>query len=195
MSFVNEFDSLPLAALLMERLLITAPPSRVVFSAFGLREGCLFDRLPDSARDAHPLLAAASDLARVGRFPENREALFAFMTPILALIPTEHAALAVDRQEDDPGSQLAMTRRLLALRRERPALRLGSMTVKAAEGSILAFERMHGNASLLCVFNLGAEPTTWSPADADAWTEIEAVNGAALGVLPAYGVLIAERRA
>lgn len=87
-------ESLPLAALLMERLLIKAPPSRVVFSAFGLREGCLFDRLPESARVAHPLLAAASDLARVGRFPENRDALLAFMKPVLALIPAEHAPLA-----------------------------------------------------------------------------------------------------
>lgn len=87
-------ESLPLAALLMERLLITAPPARVVFSAFGLREGCLFDRLPEAARGAHPLLAAASDLARVGRFPENRDALFAFMAPILSLVHADHAALA-----------------------------------------------------------------------------------------------------
>lgn len=86
-------ESLPLAALLMERLLITAPPARVVFSAFGLREGCLFDRLPPDARGGDPLLAAVSDLARVSRFPENREALFRFMTPILDMIPQRHASL------------------------------------------------------------------------------------------------------
>ncbi len=86
-------ESLPLAALLMERLLITAPPARVVFSAFGLREGCLFDRMPMDDRSANPLLAAASDLARVGRFPENREALSKFMAPILALLPPEHSHL------------------------------------------------------------------------------------------------------
>ena len=105
------------------------------------------------------------------------------------------APSSVGEQEGDPGSQLALTRRLLALRRERPALRLGSMTVTASEGTILAFERAQGSASLLCVFNLGGEPAAWSPADADAWTVIETVNGASLGFLPAYGGLIAERKA
>jgi exopolyphosphatase/guanosine-5'-triphosphate,3'-diphosphate pyrophosphatase len=87
-------ESLPLAALLLERLLIKAPPARVLFSAFGLREGCLFDRLPDSLRNAHPLLVAAGDMARFGRFPDNRDALLGFMGPILPHATTADLPLA-----------------------------------------------------------------------------------------------------
>ena len=155
-----------------------------------------FDQLRDPEAIANWPLTLGRDGARTP-MPWRREAPgtgFSTGAPWLP-ITAEHAALAVDRQEDDPDSQLALTRRLLALRRERPALRLGAMTVTASDGPILAFERAHGNASLLCVFNLGGEPVAWSPADADAWTVIEAVNGAALGGLPAYGGLIAERRA
>lgn len=87
-------ESLPLAALVMERLLITAPPARVVFSAYGLREGCLFDRLPEEERMMDPLLAAASDLARVSRFPGNRAALSRFVAPVLMRVASSHRRLA-----------------------------------------------------------------------------------------------------
>lgn len=62
-------ETLPLAALVMERLLRLAEPSSVIFSAFGLREGHLFDLLSPEQRRQDPLLSACADLAaRVGRF-------------------------------------------------------------------------------------------------------------------------------
>ncbi len=75
-----------------------------------------------------------------------------------------HAPLAVDRQEADPGSTLHATRRLLALRRAHPALRLGSLQALMAEGDVLVLRREHGEGAhrdaLLLAFNLGATPAT-----------------------------------
>lgn len=62
-------DTLPLAALVMERLLAAVRPERVVFSAHGLREGHLFDLLSPEEQRRDPLLAACRDVAeRLGRF-------------------------------------------------------------------------------------------------------------------------------
>lgn len=71
-----------------------------------------------------------------------------------------HAPLAVDRQLADPASTLHATRRLLALRRAHPALRLGDLQALVAEGDVLVLRRQHTDAgerdSLLLAFNLGA---------------------------------------
>ncbi|HEX8485914.1 alpha-glucosidase [Sphingomonas sp.] len=105
----------------------------------------------------------------------------------------DHAGLAVDVQEGDPRSILHLTRRLVALRKARPALSVGDWTVIAVTPALLAFERRAGGETLLCVFNLSAEATAWQPAQADHWRTIEAVNGAAEWTFPAYAALVAER--
>jgi exopolyphosphatase / guanosine-5'-triphosphate,3'-diphosphate pyrophosphatase len=62
-------DTLPFAALLLERLLRRARPESIVFSALGLREGYVFSQLPAALRREDPLLAAARDMADLdGRF-------------------------------------------------------------------------------------------------------------------------------
>ena len=62
-------DTMPYAALVMERLLRTVEPARVVFSAHGLREGLLFDLLDEDERRKDPLIAACTRIARrLGRF-------------------------------------------------------------------------------------------------------------------------------
>ena len=53
-------STLPMAAQLMERLLLRAKPKRVVFSAYGLREGWLYNRLKKKERSADPLRAACA---------------------------------------------------------------------------------------------------------------------------------------
>lgn len=64
----RRIDTLPYAALVFERLLRAAQPSKVVFSAFGLREGHLFDRLSPEVQRQDPLLSAADDWSqRFGR--------------------------------------------------------------------------------------------------------------------------------
>lgn len=62
-------DTLPLAALVMERVLRRIEPAMVVFSAYGLREGLLFSHLGADALREDPLLAGCRELAaRLGRF-------------------------------------------------------------------------------------------------------------------------------
>lgn len=65
----------------------------------------------------------------------------------------DHAALAVSRQEADPDSALAYTRKLLAGRKAHPALRSGTLTLLPGDG--LAFVRETQGERIVCVFNLG----------------------------------------
>jgi len=59
-------ETLPFAALVLERLCQVVQPKAVVFSAFGLREGYLYDLLSEDERRQDPMFAFCSDLA--GRF-------------------------------------------------------------------------------------------------------------------------------
>src|SRR4051794_10864449 len=65
-------DTLPFAALALERLLRHVEPSVVVFSAHGLREGLLFDMLSPEEQREDPLVSACAVLAkRIGRFGQR----------------------------------------------------------------------------------------------------------------------------
>jgi len=62
-------ETLPAAALVLNQVLRTLRCRNVVFSAFGLREGHLFDLLGAAERARDPLLAVAADIAgRAARF-------------------------------------------------------------------------------------------------------------------------------
>ncbi|WP_371416843.1 alpha-amylase family glycosyl hydrolase [Sphingosinicella sp. BN140058] len=89
-------------------------------------------------------------------------------------VDSRHLPLAVDRQERDPTSMLALTRRLIALRKHQPALRTGTIRPVDAPAPLLAFERGEGSALLLCVFNLGEQASDW-PLPA-GWQVIEEVG-------------------
>jgi glycosidase len=71
--------------------------------------------------------------------------------PLNADWPTRNVA----HEADDTGSMLTLHRRLLALRRAHPALAIGTITLLASEGDILAYERRHGDERLLVVLNIG----------------------------------------
>ena len=94
--------------------------------------------------------------------PWTAEGGFTSGTPWLPM-PPEHRARAVSLQAADPDSPLAFARAFLRFRREHPALRRGRVRFLEAPEPILAFERHTEGETLLCVFNLGAEPVTWSP--------------------------------
>lgn len=57
-------EIVPYGALLLERLLRRLMPSRVIFSAFGIREGLLYTMLPEEERAKDPLLSFCEDYAR-----------------------------------------------------------------------------------------------------------------------------------
>ena len=74
---------LPIAALVMRRVLKILRPERVEFSAFGIREGNLFERLGEAERNADPLLTACADIsARESRFGDL---LFTWIAPLFAV--------------------------------------------------------------------------------------------------------------
>lgn len=75
----------PLAAAVLARVIAAHRPSAVVSSAFGLREGVYFERLPRDLRLRDPLIEAARALeATQARFPGFGEELAAFVAPVTA---------------------------------------------------------------------------------------------------------------
>ncbi len=112
---------------------------------------------------------------------------FSTAEPWLPVDP-RHVALAVDRQESDPGSMLDVTRRLIARRKAHPALTRGDMRIVDGPDGLLCFERSLHEERLLCVFNLGDAPVTWSAPG--GWRVIEAVNtGTSDAVPPMAGMV------
>jgi alpha-glucosidase len=111
---------------------------------------------------------------------------FSMGEPWLPLDPA-HVPLAVDRQERDPCSTLHLTRRLVALRKSKPALRTGAIRRVEAPAPLLVFERGEGEETLLCAFNLGGEAVNW--AVPDGWRIVEHVGEP---MAPLSG-LVAER--
>ncbi|MDF1791160.1 MAG: Ppx/GppA family phosphatase [Thalassobaculaceae bacterium] len=76
-------DTMATAALVLQRVLARGKPDRIVFSAFGLREGCVFDRLPEEERHKDPLLVAAVSIAReTNRFAPPAETVFNWLQPL-----------------------------------------------------------------------------------------------------------------
>ncbi len=99
-------------------------------------------------------------------------------------------ARAADRQEADPASLLHLTRRLLALRKARPALRLGDFTVLHAEADVLAFRRTAAGSSVTCVFNLANREAAWPASAAQTGIVLTAANGAAPGQLAPFSAIL-----
>ncbi len=78
-------------------------------------------------------------------------------------VAESHRALAVDRQEADPGSLLHHYRHLLHWRRGHPALIDGEMDLLPKHPQVLAYVRRSGDERLLCAFNLSAGEANFSP--------------------------------
>ncbi|WP_439814200.1 Ppx/GppA phosphatase family protein [Zavarzinia sp. CC-PAN008] len=81
----RRLDTLPLAALILDRVLKVARPDAVVFSAWGLREGLLHEALEVDDRARDPLIEAAKALGdRRGRFRGHGQELIRFTDPAFA---------------------------------------------------------------------------------------------------------------
>ncbi len=92
-----------------------------------------------------------------------------------------HRSLAVDRQEADPRSTLHLTRRVLALRRVHPAMRVGSFDTLHADDALLVLRRQHAGDSVLAAFNFGSASATHALQQApDVTAQPLALNGARL---------------
>jgi exopolyphosphatase/guanosine-5'-triphosphate,3'-diphosphate pyrophosphatase len=81
----KRIDNVPYAAYILERILGATGATDVVFSAYGLREGCLYDRLSEAERRADPLLARCQlEAGRMGRMTADGETLFDWIDPVFA---------------------------------------------------------------------------------------------------------------
>jgi exopolyphosphatase/guanosine-5'-triphosphate,3'-diphosphate pyrophosphatase len=86
-------DVLPYAAVLMDRLLAIGGFERVFLSAYGLREGVLFERVAPNLRALHPLVAAAEAFGGPGeRARAFGRALEAWLTPVFQAAPPAFTA-------------------------------------------------------------------------------------------------------
>lgn len=78
-------ESIPYGAVVLERLVKVAKLDRVVISAFGVREGFLFQRLSAEERARDPLMSACEEIAkRMGREPTLGRVLERWTAPLFA---------------------------------------------------------------------------------------------------------------
>ncbi len=82
---------------------------------------------------------------------------FSTGTPWLPLA-ARHGKLSVSEQEQDLSSCLGFTKKMLAIRNEHRALKLGNIRFTETSEPILAFERYTDDETLLCLFNTSAGP-------------------------------------
>jgi exopolyphosphatase / guanosine-5'-triphosphate,3'-diphosphate pyrophosphatase len=79
----KRLEIVPLAAVMLRKLVAVAGPQRVIFSAFGLREGYAYGLIPPTERSPDPLLAACIAVARTeSRFPPDGERLQEWTAPL-----------------------------------------------------------------------------------------------------------------
>jgi exopolyphosphatase / guanosine-5'-triphosphate,3'-diphosphate pyrophosphatase len=77
--------SMPLAALLLKELIDRTGPSAITFSAVGVREGYVYDRMPAEQIADDPLTAAATAFAeREGRFGDTSDGLLNWLKPVMS---------------------------------------------------------------------------------------------------------------
>ncbi|QNM81879.1 DUF3459 domain-containing protein [Sphingomonas sabuli] len=151
-----------------------------------------FDKIRDPEAVRNWPLTLSRDGARTP-FPWSESAQnagFSRAEPWLPLGPG-HAALAQDAQERDPQSLMNLTRRLLMLRQNHPALRSGTLERCTADGDLLTLERAGDGETITCRFNLGGG--TRSIDAGEAGSVILALGGANRSSLPPYAVLVTRR--
>lgn len=136
-----------------------------------------FDRLQDPEAIANWPLTLSRDGARTP-MPWAADAAGLGFSTADPWLPTgsDHAALAVDRQEADAGSLLNLTRRLLQVRHASDALMRGDMTVLTATDDVLVFERRTDGERLRCAFNFGTAPVDLAPGGPGGWRIVESVG-------------------
>ena len=79
----KRIPGLPMAALVLERIVEQVQPSRLIFSIYGMREGRFYESLPPALQTEDPLLSVCRRLAAGNsRFPEHGEELMVWMAPL-----------------------------------------------------------------------------------------------------------------
>lgn len=90
----RRLETVPLAALVLRRLIKRVKPAQIVFSANGVREGLHFDILPAEVRAEDPFLALCRDMgARENRFGMHGDDLDSFIRPVFPDAKQDEARL------------------------------------------------------------------------------------------------------
>ncbi|MFO0389695.1 MAG: hypothetical protein ACK502_08280 [Alphaproteobacteria bacterium] len=83
-SAVRRVPQLPGAAIILEKIITTTKPEFIVFSASGIREGYLYEKLSPYIREQDGLLASCSEFAtKGGRSTAYANEIFTWMYPLL----------------------------------------------------------------------------------------------------------------
>jgi exopolyphosphatase/guanosine-5'-triphosphate,3'-diphosphate pyrophosphatase len=90
----KRLEVVPLAALILRNLIAVGEPRRLVFSAFGLREGYAYGLIPEAERGADPLIAACQGVAAgQSRFPPAGDRLEEWTLPLFPNLPAQQRRL------------------------------------------------------------------------------------------------------
>lgn len=108
-----------------------------------------------------------------------------------------HQARSVRRQHVDPNSVLNVWRGLLHWRQGELALAAGDLTLLDAKEDVLVFVRAYGKDRLLCIFNIGSGPGSYSLDDHDELEPVPHLGfdheiDAGVLKLPPWGVFYAR---
>lgn len=90
----ERMELVPLACEVLRELIKMLDPSEIDVSAYGIREGLLYEQMPDTLRSRDPLIEAArmSELTQA-RMPGFGKKLYSFLTPLFSDAPASRLRL------------------------------------------------------------------------------------------------------
>lgn len=90
----SRMELVPLASQVLRQLVMTFKPESLAVSSFGVREGMLYEQMPESLRNRDPLIEAARYSERkMARMPGFGKKLYEFLHPLFAHEPHERDRL------------------------------------------------------------------------------------------------------
>ena len=79
----RRIDTLPIATVVLRRIIDKISPKRLIFSSYGIREGKFFEMLPRELMDQDPLISACEYYGfQAGRFSVSRDEVFSWVKVI-----------------------------------------------------------------------------------------------------------------
>ena len=149
-----------------------------------------FDQLKDPEAIANWPLTLSRDGVRTPMpWDESDDAGFGSDEPWLP-VGDENRHRAVSVQDGDSASLLNASRAAIRLRRDNPALRVGSVSACRTAGNLLDITRQSDDQTVRCLFNLGRAPV--KPDLAFTGRILAATEGATPTLLPPLSALILE---
>ncbi|CAM3670386.1 Ppx/GppA family phosphatase [Paracoccus yeei] len=90
----SRMELVPLASQVLRQLVISLEPKSLAVSSYGIREGLLYEQMPESLRSRDPLLEAARFSERqMARMPGFGKRLYQFLEPIFKDAPPQRDRL------------------------------------------------------------------------------------------------------